>query len=244
MLGRTRNGWVLALIVLATVVGLALLVLGQQPAEDADSLLSSTALPDGTDLVAATLPPAPSSTPGPYIYAVRPGDTLVGIATQFGVALDELIAANGLSDPNVLAVGQELVIPGLRAPAPRELPTPMPVPALPATPLPTPTTSGPPIVEIDGALAVGDPATESVQVGNRGGATSLENWTLSDSAGNRFTFPRLILFPGSQVTIHSASGQSTPLHLYWGRSTAAWESGELVTLRDQHGTVVDTCIVP
>jgi murein DD-endopeptidase MepM/ murein hydrolase activator NlpD len=45
-------------------------------------------------------------------YTVVPGDTLGAIASRFGVSLDNLIAANGISDPNRLSVGQVLVIPG------------------------------------------------------------------------------------------------------------------------------------
>lgn len=44
-------------------------------------------------------------------YTVAPGDTLGAIATQFGVPLDALIAANAIDDPNRIRVGQVLVIP-------------------------------------------------------------------------------------------------------------------------------------
>ena len=47
------------------------------------------------------------------VYIVQSGDNLTSIATQFGITSDELIAANGITDPNLLAVGDELVIPGL-----------------------------------------------------------------------------------------------------------------------------------
>jgi LysM repeat protein len=42
---------------------------------------------------------------------VRQGDTLSGISAQFGVTEDELMAANGMTDPNRLFAGQELRIP-------------------------------------------------------------------------------------------------------------------------------------
>ncbi|HKY79027.1 MAG TPA: LysM peptidoglycan-binding domain-containing M23 family metallopeptidase [Anaerolineales bacterium] len=49
---------------------------------------------------------------GDYIeYRVQPYDFLSSIAVQFGVTLEELIAANDLPDPNQLEVGQVLLIP-------------------------------------------------------------------------------------------------------------------------------------
>jgi len=46
-------------------------------------------------------------------YVVQSGDTLSSIALQFGVEANELQSINQLSDPNALAVGQRLTIPGL-----------------------------------------------------------------------------------------------------------------------------------
>lgn len=42
---------------------------------------------------------------------VEPGDSLAAIAERFGVSLGELVAANGITDPNVIAAGQVLTIP-------------------------------------------------------------------------------------------------------------------------------------
>lgn len=47
------------------------------------------------------------------IYIVQPGDSLYSIAARFSVSLDDLLAVNGIADPNTLAAGQQLVIPGL-----------------------------------------------------------------------------------------------------------------------------------
>ncbi|NLF00059.1 MAG: lamin tail domain-containing protein, partial [Anaerolineales bacterium] len=57
-------------------------------------------------------------------------------------------------------------------------------------------------------------------------------------------FPALALFPGGEVRIHTAQGSNQPTDLYWGRLSPAWSTGELVTLRDAAGTVVDTYVVP
>ncbi len=44
-------------------------------------------------------------------YVVQEGDTLYAIAVDFGVTMEDLMAANGIDDPNTLQVGQELTIP-------------------------------------------------------------------------------------------------------------------------------------
>jgi len=47
------------------------------------------------------------------VYIVQAGDTLGEIARRFGVSLDALTQANGITNPNLLSEGAELVIPGL-----------------------------------------------------------------------------------------------------------------------------------
>jgi murein DD-endopeptidase MepM/ murein hydrolase activator NlpD len=44
-------------------------------------------------------------------YSVKSGDTLGQIAQRYGISLEALIAANDLINPNLLKVGQELIIP-------------------------------------------------------------------------------------------------------------------------------------
>ena len=42
-------------------------------------------------------------------YVVQSGETLTGIAAQLGTSVDDLVAANGLSDPDYVYAGQTLV---------------------------------------------------------------------------------------------------------------------------------------
>jgi LysM repeat protein len=51
-------------------------------------------------------------------YEVRSGDTLNQIAAELGVSKAELIATNGISNPDLITVGQVLVVPGQTAAAP------------------------------------------------------------------------------------------------------------------------------
>ncbi len=47
------------------------------------------------------------------VYVVQPGDSLSSIAVRFNVNVNDLMSANGITDPNQLDAGQQLIIPGL-----------------------------------------------------------------------------------------------------------------------------------
>jgi LysM repeat protein len=42
---------------------------------------------------------------------VQPGETLSELAIWYGVSFDQMMAANGLRNPNKIYVGQQLIIP-------------------------------------------------------------------------------------------------------------------------------------
>ena len=46
-----------------------------------------------------------------YTHEVQRGETLAAIAAQYGVTVADIVQANGITNPNVISVGQELVIP-------------------------------------------------------------------------------------------------------------------------------------
>ena len=72
--------------------------------------------------------PTPTMTPTPIIYTVQPGDTLLGIAIQFGVDAEAIQVANGIIDPRTLQVDQVLVIPEPEDDANQPTATPTPFP--------------------------------------------------------------------------------------------------------------------
>lgn len=70
--------------------------------------------------------PAPST--GGGRYTVRAGDTLSGIGARHGVSYQDIARANGIANPNLIHVGQQLVIPGRGSPTPSPTPGPTPSP--------------------------------------------------------------------------------------------------------------------
>ncbi len=72
--------------------------------------------------------PTATSTPEVTVYIVRSGDTLGMIAAQFGITVEAIMQANGLTD-YMIQVGQELLIPvetGTSTPPPSPEETPGP----------------------------------------------------------------------------------------------------------------------
>ncbi len=122
---------VLALIAVVTLVGAAALGLEyvQRRYQSGAAHLhptvtfqpTATATPTVTPSATPTSPPTETPTPVPPIeYTVVAGDTLLAIAVEYGVSVDELIAYNGL-DSDAIGEGQTLLIP---APTPTPGPTP------------------------------------------------------------------------------------------------------------------------
>lgn len=56
---------------------------------------------------------AQDAPPAGPVYIVQPGDTLWDISARFGVTMDELKQANGITDVNQVYAGAQLIIPGL-----------------------------------------------------------------------------------------------------------------------------------
>ena len=80
---------------------------------------------------AATSTPLTSDT----MYIVQQGDSLSSIAFRFSVAIDDLMRANDITDPDRITVGQRLIIPSAPVPTVATTPTDTVIPFEPPTPV-------------------------------------------------------------------------------------------------------------
>lgn len=209
-------------------------------------------------LVASATPSTvPSPTPKQNFesYQIRSGDTLGAIATSFGVTIEAIIDVNNLTNPDVLNVGDVLLIPLGSEPEPQTDSTDVPEVSPTARLSPSPVEIGPsstplppgfdPRVEIVTVVGAGNLDDERVMIRLNGENTlSMKDWRLEDGDGNVFIFPDLTLFKGGAVTIFSKTGVDTVVELYWGATESVWEVGETIALLDPQGEVRATYRVP
>ena len=196
--------------------------------------------------VAPTDTPEPTEDEGPIIHVVKAGDTLGNLSTFYDVPLEDLMAANGITNPNILSVGQELIIPigGLATATPP--PTEAPVNILPSPISTEAPAAGEVEVVITAVTGAGSLTEEVVQIANYGSSQiALQGWQLSDEDGHVFTFGQVTLFgDGAAIQIHTEAGQNGPADQYWGLETAVLTPGEQLSLRDAAGEVQSTFTVP
>jgi len=245
--------------VISVVVALIFLKTPQEIPVDATSVSAGQ--------VTAALPSEPGATATAEIvvHTVRAGDTISGLALQYDVSQEEIIAANQLENPNFLSEGMQLIIPvgGVPTQAPATF-TPAPTPTDTSLPVDAPSTimtataaaaltptstplpvasSGELLIEITDVLGVGLVDQERVIITNLSDAIAdMQDWTLSDAGGNVFTFPNARLWKQGAVTVHTGVGVdgSPPSNYYWGRLQPIWSLGDVVTLKDAQGTVLAT----
>jgi LysM repeat protein len=199
--------------------------------------------------VAATATAAPTVTPTPGAsrkYIVESGDTLSAIASKFDVSVNDLVAANKLTNVDILSLGQELIIPGSPL---TPTPTLVPIPTSTRSPLPVitgtaSTALGEYFVTIREIKSPGALAAEQVILTNLSGQVNLAGWTMTDGEGNKFTFPNLTLLSNGEVTVHTSKGTNTPTDLYWGQAESRWSKGKVAYLRDPAGKLIATYQVP
>ncbi len=197
----------------------------------------------GAGQVAAQASPTSGACQNP-VHIVTSGETLSTIAEQYGVSTDDVTTMNKQIDsafnPDLLSVGQQLVIPvcGLPTPTATLLPTNTPFPTLNIpTPIATATEVPPGTVSVKilRVLSPGDITREGVSILNSGSPVDLNGWKLSSGRSKDFIFPALRLFTGGSVTVFSGVGENTAINLYWGLNEAIWRTGDNVTLMDASG---------
>ncbi len=228
----------------------------------------ATSVPAGQVTVTLPVEAGTAAAVENVVHTVQAGDTISGLALQYDVSEEEIIAANQLENPNFLQVGMQLIIPvggmptqaaATLTPAPTPTDTPLPVDApstsmtataaaaVAATDTPLPVaSSGDLLIEITDVLGVGQVDEERVIITNLGDAIAdMQDWTLSGAGGNVFTFPNARLWKQGAVTIHTGVGVdgSPPANYYWGRLQPIWSLGDVVTLKDAQGTVLATYTV-
>ncbi|HMK08827.1 MAG TPA: LysM peptidoglycan-binding domain-containing protein [Anaerolineales bacterium] len=200
------------------------------PTIDAASVLASV-VPTATETL------VPTATP--YVYRVRPDDSLFGIALELGVSLSDLMELNDLNENSILEVGQVLLVPTPSS----ELSIPSPTASPGPSATMTPAQAVNPQVAIIGVSGVGDLAEESVEILNSGGVAAMAGWTLRDDHGNSYVFPALNLHRGA-LRIYTRGGTDSSIELYWGLDQPLWSAGSTITLQDAAGTVQSTFTIP
>jgi len=143
------DGWVRALLA-ASVAG-ALAGCAANPAAQIPRVTAtlepyrptSTHTPASESAATLAILPTVGASPTPQAYAVRANDTFLAIALAFGLSHEELLAANPGLNPDLLSIGQQLLIPvpggqGTATP----IPTPTPLPLQVTEPRCFPSTSG------------------------------------------------------------------------------------------------------
>lgn len=167
----------------------------------------------------------PTPTPTPIIYIVQAGDNLLGIAIQYGVTVEAIQEANAITDPRLLQIGQELVIPRedglINQPTPT--PTPLPFQVANAGFYETPVGSlwclgevinntGADIEQVQVAVSLYDADGEVVATGS--------TFTEFDIIPNEGKMPFALLFtePPSDFSHHQVVALSGVAVAHWGRN--------------------------
>ena len=208
--------------------------------------LSSTPTIDVVAQVASAIPTATSTvppSPTPMTYTVQYADTLGAIADELDVPVEALMAANGITNPNAIDLGQVLIIPSVDSPAYSQL-TPAPnliTPQATATPIPEAEAAQVVIYGVEGAEEL---EGEYVRLLNSGGEVSMVGWTLDDGEGREYHFPAFTFYTTGAVHVHTQAGDDTSIDLYWGLDEPVWLPGKLITLRDASGAVQSTFKIP
>lgn len=225
-----------------------------------------TQLPD-----AANIQSSGSNAPAGCIeHTIADGDTVFGLAEEYGVNGFVMMEVNGFSDDDAvsLQIGDTIIVPIEGCPIEQIIrPTDVPIVVEDEveatvevtgevtespenlTPTVTPTITLAPTavdseVEIVEILRAGDVTAEGISIRNNGNVVDITGWIISDQDGNEYVFDEQLVFSNSVLTLYTRSGQDTPVSRFWGLEIPVWESGDVVTLIDADGDVQASYRIP
>ena len=126
----------------------------------------------------------------PVVHVVQSGENLFRIAIRYGVSVNAVASANGISNPALIFVGQQLTIPGATGTAP-------------TTP---PVVTDPPTTTPDPAPPTGDATTYTVRAGDSLSSIARQFGTsyLAIASANGIANPNLI-FVGQVLSINGGT---------------------------------------
>jgi hypothetical protein len=212
---------------------LAVLYLWNRSQQGATAAITTPTLPLPHGNIASL--PTVETTPTPFLYTVKSGDTLGSIAEQFGVGIDELVALNNIEDPNWLEPGMTLIIPARAASGP--------VVSGRATVTPQEGEASPwPFIE--SVVSPGNMFLEAVRITNPGANAMLTGWRLRAPGGAEYVFGEFSLVAQGAVLVHTAEGIDTSIDLYWNRKEILWHSGDEIQLLDALGNLRAVYVIP
>ena len=178
------------------------------------------------------------------VHVVAPGETMIGIAHKYGIALNAFARANNMQPVGKISVGQQLIVPGSHSVA---------VAHAPAAPPPTPQVAQPRTIPAEKAIASAAPLQSARIVTPETQTTTQSVATAAEPAGNlpSFRWPvkgRIIAAFGSKMDgtqndgINLAVPEGTPVKAaddgvvaYAGNELKGY--GNLVLIRHANGYV-------
>ncbi len=137
----------------------------------------------------STRPPAKSWPSQTSVYSVRKGDLLSSIAQRYGLTVAELTALNRLKNPDVLRIGQKLMLPG-KVDITRPRPTP-------PSSRPRPVSAAAPVSPADGGSYVVRAGDSLSVIASRYGTTVAALKTTNRLSSDRILVGQRIVIPGS-----------------------------------------------
>jgi LysM repeat protein len=225
----------------------------------AQSLDLTESVESGVDMPQGCLP-----------HTVAEGDTVFGIADEYGVNPFVMLEVNGMTEETAfLNIGDVLIVPVEGCPIEQIIVQPQTpdeedveeteaveetaeaTESANTTPTVTPTITLAPTaddentdIEIVGIVSGGDVTAEGIRIRNNGRLVDITDWVLTDADGNEYTFGEQLIFSNSELTLYTRTGQDVPIARYWGLETAVWQAGDVVTLVDADGNVQASYRVP